>query len=131
MALRCDRGDSGCSVLTIFMRTKEEKWRSDRRLPCAKTEGEMGEQGPGCDALRKEGEGVDRLMELWRRGILVAGNGQAWWRRAAAGRRKGSRWGSGWNGVAWACRGRVAAGSLPRTRPGEQCHFQIIRKFSN
>jgi hypothetical protein len=37
--------------------------------------------------------------------------------------------GSDWNGATWADRRRVAAGSLPRARLGEQCHFQIIRFF--
>jgi hypothetical protein len=39
--------------------------------------------------------------------------------------------GSGWNGATWADRRRVVAGSLPRARLGEQCHFQIIRFFLN
>jgi hypothetical protein len=76
MALGCDGGR--CSVSTTFVPMKEAKWRSARRLRCAKIEGEMGEQQPRHGALRKEGgRGVDRRVELRRRGASTTGNGRA------------------------------------------------------
>jgi hypothetical protein len=42
-----------------------------------------------------------------------------------------TRGASGWNGAAWAGRGSVAVGPLPRARPSEQCRFQIISTKSD